>query len=868
MKRQYRIYYSSILAAVWFIHAATVQDAKAQTELALSGVQAPDYAVQHWQQEYSDLQHEIEGRKALSKENVSASHVLNPHSLIWDTDRDALDVVLRRTRALLDDIKAMNNAPDLGEYEKELIQLETTARQTDPRPPALFKAARALQRQVALANPLLNDIDEILFIKGDGWQGLLHTAPWGEQDNTNRRLKYIRERDWTKEDWGTYDFETPKGEDVPDEVKRPGLFVLSGFKTGSPETRPLFMDSTIENGPNAGKLLVNFPGNYQFNFDLSYDGNSVVFAKRLGDRSSYHLFKGNVDGTGLRQITNSWFPDWDPCFLPNGRIAFISLRRWISARCQSWKPQACGTLFSMKDDGSDLYPISWHETAEFFPTVNNDGMLVYTRWDYVDRDFNAGQHMWICNPDGRDPRSSHGNYTQPFSTQDLTEEISGKIRERPFAEFQIRAIPNTSGKYIAIAGIHHGSVPGVPIIINTSIKDDNALSQVKIIRGDSLPREAPERKCREAKYSTPWPLSEDYFLATLYAAGTTPNKKKIVYAPQGIVLMDKFGNTEMLMAGEGISARPLTSRKKPPEIPAATWQGERKGKADHKRATISIMNIYESDLPWPEDTEITALRIIQVVQKPWSSDIVHRKTMGYSYGGMARMVLGTVPVEKDGSVYFEAPVEREIYFQALDSQGMAVQSMRSATYVHPGEQLTCIGCHEDKWRAPTIAPTPLAMRRPPSKINPEKVPGAAPFSFARLAQPVLKNSCVPCHNKEEKGFRSSDYSDLEDYAFYFDGDGGTNGLKPKHGGYRTIPGRFGARESRMGKALLNDTHQKAMQAGNISQDDFHRLVLWLDANSMELGSYHDDEAQRAGKVIWPVLEADSANPTGVEHDRH
>ena len=71
----------------------------------------------------------------------------------------------------------------------------------------------------------------------------------------------------------------------------------------------------------------------------------------------------------------------------------------------------------------------------------------------------------------------------------------------------------------------------------------------------------------------------------------------------------------------------------------------------------------------------------------------------------------------------------------------------------------------------------------------------------------------------------------------------------------------------MGKALLNDTHQKAMQAGDISPDDFHRIVLWLDANSMELGSYHDDEAQRAGKVIWPVLEADPANPTGVEHDR-
>jgi len=331
--------------------------------------------------------------------------------------------------------------------------------------------------------------------------------------------------------------------------------------------------------------------------------------------------------------------------------------------------------------------------------------------------------------------------------------------------------------------------------------------------------------------------------------------------------MDKFGNTEMLMAGEGISARPLKSRETPPVIPTATWQGERKGASDHKRATISIMNVYEADLPFPEGTEITDLRIIQVVQKPWCSTMKHRKTMGYSRGGMARMILGTVPVEKDGSAYFEAPVECEIYFQALDSQGMAVQSMRTATYVHPGEQLSCIGCHEDRISAPPMTAAPMAMKRPPSKIIPEKVPGAAPFSFARLVQPVLENSCLPCHNKEEKGFRSSNYADLEEFAFYFDGDGGSRGLLPKHGGYRTTPGRFGARESRMGKALLNDTHQKAMQAGDISPDDFHRIVLWLDANSMELGSYHDDEAQREGKVIWPVLEVDPANPSGVEHDR-
>ena len=134
-------------------------------------------------------------------------------------------------------------------------------------------------------------------------------------------------------------------------------------------------------------------------------------------------------------------------------------------------------------------------------------------------------------------------------------------------------------------------------------------------------------------------------------------------------------------------------------IPTATFQGERENSAEHHRATISVMNVYKSDFTWPDDTRITDLRIIQVFPKPWNSPLANNPRIGYSDSPNVRMVLGTVPVEEDGSAYFEAPVEKEIYFQALDERGMAVQSMRSGTYVHPGEQLSCLGCHEDKWEA-------------------------------------------------------------------------------------------------------------------------------------------------------------------------
>ena len=59
-----------------------------------------------------------------------------------------------------------------------------------------------------------------------------------------------------------------------------------------------------------------------------------------------------------------------------------------------------------------------------------------------------------------------------------------------------------------------------------------------------------------------------------------------------------------------------------------------------------------------------------------------------------RHVLGTVPVEEDGSAHFTVPANIEVFFQALDDHGLAVQSMRSATQLHAGERLVCAGCHQ------------------------------------------------------------------------------------------------------------------------------------------------------------------------------
>ncbi len=778
--------------------------------------------------------------------------VVDAHSLIHPADKTPVDVVLRRTGALLENLRTLHGTPDLAWAGAALAELRERSNVADSeaQQTQLFLEVCAVRRRLALSNPLLS-FEQIIFSRGTGYQGCIHIAPWGVGGGYENGL--IRNSPKTS-DWPALAHRAPEGESDPDEVARPGLFALSGYKTAAPSVAPLLTDAVIENGRHQGKRLVNFPGEYHFAFDLSYDGRTVLLAKRLGPDAPYHIFKAQVDGATIEQLTDSWFPDVEPCFMPDGRVAFISFRRWISARCLSFVPQACGTLFSMQADGSDVIPLSWHETSELFPTVDNDGRLVYTRWDYVDRDFSAGHHIWTSYPDGRDPRAPHGNYAYPHDTLDLTEKAYDGRGDRPWAEFHIRAIPNASGKYVAVAGIHHGSTPGVLVAIDTSIPDDNRMSQIRFIRGAEVSCETSRNyRSPDAEFLTPWPLSDSYYLAS--------------YQGNAVVLVDAFGNMELLTARGGQCPRPLRPRTKPPVIPAHTTQAAAQRDARSQSALISVVNVYDADQPWPPGTQITALRILRLVPKPWSSGIDHRRQVGYSQGGLPRIALGTVPVESDGSAHFQAPVGCEILFQALDERGMAIQSMRSGTYVHPGEHLSCVGCHEDKWRAPRVSAPKLAFRRPPSVIQPETSLGPVPTSYALLAKPVLERTCVPCHQTEKTGLDNAEYDALEPYAFYFHADGHDLGLTPRHGGYRTVAGRFGARESRMGKALLDETHRKLLQTGKITAEEFRRVVLWLDSNSLRLGAYHSAAAQERGELVWPLLEFDPENPLALQAAR-
>ncbi len=783
----------------------------------------------YWENEYQDYEKRIENYPSA----IPSEQMYDPQARILESDATPCDVILRRTEALLEHSKTIEGAPSLATRESELSALRERARSGCGKD--LFYEVAALRRSIALANPLL-DFEEILFVKRTARKGHMCDSRFGFH-------------------WGD-------GE---------GIFLLKNpFDSNDEVFENIIENSTVENGRFQGQTLA---GGGFMGPDLSFDGQEIVFAwvqpgtneTSFTKERTFHIFKVNVDGTGLTQLTDGPWNEFDPCWLPNGRIAFISERRGGFGRCHGKRVVPTYTLYSMKPDGEDIICLSYHETNEWTPSVDNDGMIVYTRWDYVDRDSDIAHHLWTCYPDGRDPRAPHGNYPYPWSTigpnwkmgiepgteplWSLTsqyenyDDIPGELRcrgdkdpacildgraERPWGEWNIRAIPN-SRKYVATAGAHHsdGGWFGTFVIIDPSIPDDNVMSQLKRVTEDGFPE---SEKIHSAGMASAWPLSEDFFLHS-------GNKK--------IALLDRFGNDIVLGRMKyAFDPIPLKSRPRPPIIPKKTNQGE-DGDPDGPRATISVVDIYNSDMEWPENTDIKWMRIIQVIPQ----SVVPSSTR------LVRMPLGVVPVEEDGSVYCEAPVGCEIYFQALDEYGMAVQSMRSGTYVHTGEHLSCAGCHEDKWDAtPPPSGTPIALSREPSKIVTESPQGAVPFNRFLLVDPVVENTCKPCHDRHDRNG-----PDLDEFKFSTTGNGAILGTAK--GGSRTIPGVFGARITKVGQALRKKIHQDSVPA-----EDLRRIALWLDCNSMDFGVYTDEgrEKQKNGEIVWPLLDVDPENPLSLD----
>ncbi len=696
-------------------------------------------------------------------------------------------------------------APD--QFARLNQQLAKLPADTSAQP--LYLEARALQRQLALATPLL-DFDALLFTK---------RVPGSYSHMSDQNYGW-----WSR----------PGG----------GIYILRGLKSNTPTTECL-TDTAFKE-----------PGSF-LRPALSFDGTKILFAwckhypelakekdklnkANVPEDAFYHVFEMNLDGSGVRQLTHGKYDDFDARYLPDGRFVFLSTRRGQAiqvgkqsaqatvakndlpdcyVRCggDASRPVAVYTLHTMKADGSDLTPISPFEMFEWEPSVAHDGTIMYSRWDYVDRDNMPYMSLWSINPDGINARLIYGNYTKA-----------------PHCTFEPRAIPG-SHKIIFTASGHHSQTMGSLVLLDPSVGTEGEAPITRLTPETAFPEiEGWPR----AFYANPWPLSERTHLV---AWGVEEKMREGTQRPKngmGIYLFNADTGRELLYRDPEISSMypiPLKAQPRPPVLASnVKWDGPQEGRFLVADVTRGLKTVQRGD--------VKALRIVAIPAKtqPW----MNKPVIGLTHDDPGKAVLGTVPVEADGSAYFRVPSGVALFFQALDAQGRAVQTMRSATHVQPGQTLSCTGCHESRYNSPPPSQPPLASLRAPSQITPGPE-GSWPLRFDRLIQPVLDAQCVRCHNPKSKDALAAKFDLTPDWAYDTLTRYGTPSLLDQvlaayREGYST-EGKNPAQHS----AVLAKLTEPAGHAGvKLDRDSLDRFVTWLDTYGQRKGSFSEDQEQR------------------------
>jgi hypothetical protein len=706
----------------------------------------------------------------------------------------------------------------------------------------VFLGARRLQRRLALGNPLLREFDALLFSK---------RVPGSFNHMSDQHYGW-----WSK----------PGG----------GLYLLRGL-TG---------DTPVEECLTTAAFRA--PGSFM-RPTLSYDGQKVLFAwcrhypqlaaeKNKLDKANvpedafYHLFEMNLDGSGLRQLTRGKYDDFDARYLPDGRIVFLSTRRGQAlqvgrasaartlaqpdcpdsyVRCGGGpeRPVAVYTLHTMRADGTDLCAISPFEMFEWTPEIGRDGSILYSRWDYIDRDNMPYMGLWAIRPDGTDARLVFKNYTKA-----------------PHCVFEAKPVPG-SRKLVFTGSAHHAQTMGSLALLDPSAGQEG---------GDPITRLTPEVVFPEIEgwpktsYANPWPLSERFHLVAWGAEGLLVQGRPgwsrwhEVQRPRNgmaLYLFDAATRTrELLWIDDDISCgdpMPVRARERPPILASTLAQNA----APEGRFLVSDVH---RGLPEPLRGTIQALRVVAVPAK--THPTMNFPSIGITRDDPGKVVLGTVPVEADGSAYFRAPAGVIVFFQALDERGVAVQTMRGATHVQPGQTLSCIGCHERREEAPPARRALASLREPsPLAAGPE---GSWPLRFDRLVQPVLDRQCVSCHHPKADDVAGAkfDLTPAKAYATLI-----AYGKPSLHdqvmAAYRrgfSVAGEGIAQRSAL-LALL-DAPQKHY-AVNVDADARERLLTWLDTYAQRQGHFSEEqerellELRRASAGL--LRERPAAKPTAL-----
>ncbi|MBR5626556.1 MAG: PD40 domain-containing protein, partial [Thermoguttaceae bacterium] len=506
-------------------------------------------------------------------------------------------------------------------------------------------------------------------------------------------------------------------------------------------------------GLNPGGEVKNVLEGHEGSFwrpDISFDAQKILFSFQPKGEKSFHLYECNIDGSDMKQLTQGDYDDLDPIYTPDGKIIFCSSRQHSYVRCMPMTHSFAVTRCDA--DGKNIYVISANGEPEYLPSMLPDGRVIFTRWEYTDKALWRVQSLWTMNPDGTNTQTFWGN--QSVWPDVLTE---------------ARFIPGTRKVMFTAVGHHAWFNGSIGIIDSTAgLNYPDGLERVtrevawpEVGNGPTDPAPSVDYHVsgKHFAYKSPYPLSEEYFLVSardgdhLYS-GDHHNWFFDLY------FMDIYGNKELIYTGEynAYYASPVRERDIPPARPD-TVQWPKIGSDEKPAPGILYSNNVFEGAPEILKEKGKAIRVVQMDPKTyttWNKTVQHDgPAISVFQAEGVKRILGTVPIEEDGSVRFEVPSGEAFFFEMLDEEGRAIHVMRSFTNVMPGEERGCFGCHESTLATQSNqvtvgAQAGLATQKPAKKLTPPSWGTEESIGYYRFVQkPVLDVYCAKCHQDPE-----------------------------------------------------------------------------------------------------------------------
>ncbi|MHC4248896.1 MAG: HzsA-related protein [Planctomycetota bacterium] len=692
---------------------------------------------------------------------------------------------LKALRMAIEDLTATFPRTYPAKYLERIKEIERSLNGADSRKIAEMAVQLAAFRQEALlANPLL-DFDKLMFVKRHGSPGM----PQNWVGNCSKRGPFNNE-----------------------------IAVLS-------PVRPDGKLTTLYR-PESGAFVGDV--------DLHWNADKMLFSSQLKNRR-YEVFEIKADGTGLRQVSKTidGVDNYDPCYLPSGKIIYDSTSIYQGVPCVGGNSQVAN-LYVMDPDGTSVRRLCFDQDHDWYPSIMNDGRVFFTRWEYSDTPHYFTRIVMAMNPDGTNQRSYYGsNSYWPNST------------------FYVRAVPNHSSQFVGIVSGHHGVAREGEFILFDSAKGTHeADGVVQRIPGYGKTVEPIIRDAlvngSSPRFLHPYPLSSKYFLVSSNAGGQW-----------GIYLADIYDNMLKLVSEPGVCMLepvPFRKTKMPPVIPERV-------DLSRKDAVVHMSDIYAGGgLKGVPRGTVKRMRV-------FAFDYGYHKLANHTYIGRegpwdVHRIVGTVGVEPDGSASFHIPANTPIALQPLDEEGKALQLMRSWMVAMPGENLSCVGCHETNAEVP--APRRVAAsRKAPQRIKPWYGP-ARGFSFRREVQPALDKFCISCHNGQryKDGRKPPDLRDNGKGGFsvaYNVLQGHVRRPGPEGDYHMYPPAEYDADTSPLIQML-----KKGHNGVKPDREAYERLYTWIDLNVPYYGTWGEFRAipndQRKRRAEFRKLYA------GIEDD--